>query len=97
MKVSLKLKTEVSAIQGQLKLTDGNIAKLEQSMAEKINQNCLELFQHWKDKGTDIFDIREKFERKYPKLAGRNIIENTELEMDVQVDIIGTTTLRDAD
>jgi hypothetical protein len=97
MHIILKLITDVSAIQGNLKLNDENIAKLEQSMSAKIRENCLELFQKWKDKETDIFDIQEKFERKYPKLADRNIIGSTVLDLKVQVDINGTTTLRDAD
>lgn len=97
MNILLKLSTDVSVIQGKLQLNEENIAKLEQSMSAKIRANCLALFQEWKDKGTDIFDIQEKFERKYPKLAGRNIIENTELDLKVLVDINGTTTLRNAE
>ncbi|WP_340022530.1 Ger(x)C family spore germination protein [Paenibacillus sp. FSL K6-1096] len=95
--IHLSLNTEVSAIQGKLELTDENIAELEASLAAKIRQNCLKLFQEWKDKGIDVFDISEKFERKYPQLAGQNIIRSTELNLEVQVDINGTTTLRDAE
>lgn len=97
MEIILKLNTDVSLIQGKLKLNEENIAKLEASMAAKIRADCLALFQEWKDRGTDIFDIQEKFDRKYPKLAGRNIIGSTELDLKVAVDINGTTTLRDAE
>jgi len=95
--ISLKLNTEVSSIQGKLALTDENIEKLEDSLAEKIEQNCQKLFQEWKEKKTDIFDIQEKFERKYPAEKERNIIEDTELEMKVNVEIKGTTTVRNAE
>lgn len=95
--IKLKLNTEISAVQGKLKLTNDNIEKLQDSMAEKIKQNCTKLFQEWKDKKTDIFDIQEKFERKYPAEKNRNIIENSELQLEVVVDISGTTTVKDAE
>lgn len=97
LSITLKLNTEVSSIQGKLALNRENIAKLEQSLAEKIQTNTLKIFGEWKDKGKDIFDIQEKFERQYPELTGRNIIESTELALTVKVDIKGTTTLLNAE
>ncbi|WP_379133880.1 Ger(x)C family spore germination protein [Paenibacillus sp. sgz500958] len=95
--ITLKLNTDLSAVQGRLKLNEENIKKLERSLAEKVEDNCLELFQEWKDKKTDIFDIQEKFERKYPRVHNDNIIEDTDLEMNVEMEISGTTTVRDAE
>ncbi|WP_410511921.1 Ger(x)C family spore germination protein [Paenibacillus sp. BR2-3] len=95
--IKLRLNTVISSIQGELELTKANIGKLQDSMAETIEENCLKLFQEWKDKKIDVFDIQEKFDRKYPSEAGRNIIEDSKLRMDVQVEINGTSSVRDAE
>ena len=95
--LTLKLDTDISAVQGKVALTDDNINKIKASMIEKIEQNCLKLFQEWKDKKMDIFDIQEEFERKYPSDKRENIIENAELQMDIRLDISGTTTIKNAE
>ncbi|QWU15550.1 Ger(x)C family spore germination protein [Paenibacillus sophorae] len=94
--VKIKLNTDISAVQGKLKLTDETIAKMEESMEEKLERNCQKMFREWKDRKIDIFDVQEKFERKYPADRRKNIIENTELEVDFKVNIIGTSAVRDA-
>lgn len=90
------LKTNITAVQGKLKLTDDNIKKMEIDMADKIKGECMALFDEWKEKKTDIFDIQEEFERKYPSYKNLNIIEDTELQLDVKVIITGTVTVKDA-
>ncbi|AKG36399.1 hypothetical protein VK70_19140 [Paenibacillus durus ATCC 35681] len=96
LKVKVKLSTEISAIQGRLELTDEAIAKMEETMEEKLERNCQKMFQEWKNKKVDIFEVQEKFERKYPADKRKNIIENTELQIDFKVNITGTSAVRDA-
>ncbi|AIQ14529.1 hypothetical protein PDUR_23525 [Paenibacillus durus] len=96
LKVKLKLSTDISAVQGKLELTDDTIAKMEETMEEKLERNCQKMFREWKDKKIDIFGVQEKFERKYPSDNRKNIIENTELEVDFKVNITGTSAVRDA-
>jgi spore germination protein KC len=95
--IKLKLDCSITAIQGRLQLTEENLEKLEESMAEKIKQNCSSMFKEWKDKKTDIFDIQEKFNRKYPSRKISNVIEHSNLRMDVKVNIKETTSVRDAE
>ncbi len=92
-----KLNTTLSSIQGDLQLTKENIQKIQDAMAEKIRQKCMTLFEEWKGKKIDIFDIQEEFERKYPAYAGTNIIENTELQLTIQVKISGSSVVWNAE
>lgn len=88
-----KLDTNLSSVQGKLQLTKENIQKLQDAMAEKIRQKCMALFEEWKGKKTDIFDIQEEFERKYPSCKGINIIESAELLLTVRVKISGSQAI----
>jgi hypothetical protein len=65
-------------------------------METKIRNECLALFNEWKQKKTDVFDIQEEFEREYPGYKDKNIIENTELVLDIDVNITGSATIMDA-
>lgn len=97
MHIRLKMNTTISAVQGRLELNKDVISQMEQETEERIEQNCQKLFRRWKERKTDVFDIQEKFARKYPKEADRNIIEDTELDLQVQMNIVGTTTIMDAE
>ncbi|WP_232101609.1 Ger(x)C family spore germination protein [Paenibacillus sp. URB8-2] len=94
--IKIKLSTDISAVQGKLELTGETVAKMEETMEEKLERNCQKMFQEWKDKKIDIFGVQEKFERKYPSDDRKNILENTELQIDFEVKINGTSAVRDA-
>ncbi len=51
------------------------------------------LFEKWKTKGVDIFDIKRQFDRIYPnvELNTDNIIDISELELDIDVTLEGST------
>ncbi|SES95589.1 Ger(x)C family spore germination protein [Paenibacillus sp. NFR01] len=97
MHIRIKMNTTISAVQGRLEMNKDVISQMEKETEERIEQNCQKLFERWKERKTDVFDIQEKFARKYPKEADRNIIEDTELDLQVQMNIVGTTTIMDAE
>lgn len=60
--------------------------------AEKnIKDACNNVFEKYKFKKLDIFDIGEDFQRKYPKSNIDNPIEQSQLQLDVNVDLEGSS------
>jgi Ger(x)C family germination protein len=88
----INIKAILAEAQGSFDLTEINLTALEKGASEKVQFHCMELFNEYKDKGLDIFDIQEEFERKYPDAKNDNVITITELEIQTDVDIEGTTT-----
>ena len=70
-----------------------NLTKIKENIEKKLGEEINILFDKWKEKGIDIFEVKRVFERTYPttKLDVDNILEITELELEVKVEIEGST------
>jgi spore germination protein KC len=82
----------LSEVQGPLSVDDESLNKIGGEIRRQIADNCMTLFEEYKQKGIDIFGIQEAFDREYPQYRGRDIIADTDLTMDIIVSIQGTTT-----
>lgn len=63
----------------------------------KVKEKVLHLFDMWKEKGTDIFMTSNKFKSEYPKekLDVKDIIEITDLKVNVNITMEGSTDVLD--
>lgn len=91
-KMRLDVQTSIEEIIGQMAPTDEMLEKLRQELSDKIDENCMQLFHDYKEKGIDVFDIQEEFDRRYPSYKDYTIITSTDLEVEANVTIHGTTT-----
>ena len=90
LKKKIKVKVDFAETQKSIIFTKENITKIQAKSEENIVKACNDLFQEYKDKGMDIFDITQQFYAKYPKVKLDNIIDKTELKVEVEVDIMNT-------
>lgn len=87
---TIKVKVDFGEAQKSITLTKENITKIEEKSEENIVKACNMLFEKYKGMGIDIFDIGEEFYRKYPHEKMEDIINNTVLKVDVEVQIMNT-------
>lgn len=92
------IKTKVTLIDAQkfLTLSNDDIRKqIEKDAEEKISKDCIELFEKFKEKGIDIYNVQREFEMKYPHEKVENVLEITKAETNVDVHIEGSNDTTD--
>ncbi|MBZ9689078.1 Ger(x)C family spore germination protein [Clostridium estertheticum] len=90
LKKKIKVKVDFGEAQKCITLTKENIKKIQEKSENNIVKACNNVFQKYKDMSIDIFDITEEFYEKYPKIKIENIINKTELKVEVEVEIMNT-------
>ncbi|MCY6959729.1 Ger(x)C family spore germination protein [Clostridium brassicae] len=83
----ITVNTSLAEIQEKMLVNDKNLMELKGATEDNIKRACETIFNKYKDKGLDIFDIGEELKRRYPKANVENVIKETELILDVDVDI----------
>ncbi|MCH4199081.1 MAG: Ger(x)C family spore germination protein [Clostridium tyrobutyricum] len=87
----INLKATVAEAQNRINLNHDTIEKLEQEAEKNIKDACNDVFEKYKLKKLDIFNIGEDFQRKYPKSNIDNPIEQSQLQLDVNVNVEGSS------
>jgi len=78
-----------------LHLSKDSLRELQVSTENNIKKFCMDFFNEYKKKQLDIFDIEEEFHRKYPKEKVNNIMEISDLDLQVNVKIDDTLDIFD--
>ncbi|MBU3113621.1 Ger(x)C family spore germination protein [Clostridium lacusfryxellense] len=87
LKKKIKVKVYFAEAQKSIVLTNETIRKMEAVAEDNIEKACQLLFEKFKSMKIDIFQIKEKFYQKYPKIEIQDIISKTELKVEVDVEI----------
>lgn len=87
----ITVNTSLAEIQEKMLVNDKNLMELKSTTEDNIKRACETIFNKYKEKGLDIFDIGEELRRRYPKANVENVIKATELEVDVNVDITASS------
>ncbi|GAA0176739.1 Ger(x)C family spore germination protein [Clostridium sediminicola] len=83
----IKVNTALGEVQGKFDTNESNINNIREMTEKNIEKACRDVFDSYKEKGIDIFDITEEFERKYPHDKVEDVIKITELNLDVNVNV----------
>lgn len=94
LKKKIKVKTSIAGAQIGLSFDKKTIKKIEQTAEVNITKACNLVYNDYKKKNVDIFAIGLSYERLFNKPEPKNIISNTDLEMDVKVDIEGSSNIK---
>lgn len=94
LKKIIKVKVDFGEAQKKITITKENIIKIQEKASSNIEKACNNVFQKYKGMSLDIFDIREAFYAKYPKEKVEDIINVTELELEVEVEIMNTGDIK---
>ncbi|WP_298845838.1 Ger(x)C family spore germination C-terminal domain-containing protein, partial [uncultured Clostridium sp.] len=88
LKKKITVNVDFGEAQNKFTFTKKNVNEIQEKSEQNIVKACNALFQTYKDKGIDTFDITEQFNEKYPNITIPNIIKKTELKVDVEVQIM---------
>jgi len=88
LKKKIKVKVDFGEAQKEILFTKENITKIQEKSEKNIADACNLLFSKYKDRGMDIFDVTEQFNAKYPNKKSDNLINKTELKVEVEVEIM---------
>ena len=94
LKKKIKVMVDFGEAQKSINLTQANVKKIQQQAGENILEACNTLFSKYKIMGVDIFNIKDKFYENYPSVKINDIIKKTKLEVNVEVEIKNTGTIR---
>lgn len=84
---NIKVNTAIAEVQKEFFIEEESIKKVEKRAEKNIKKYTNELFDEYKDKGIDIFDIQEEVFRKYPDEEIKNVMKITKLTLNVDVKI----------
>lgn len=84
---NIKVKTVIAEVQEGLNITKQSLNEIKEVAQDNIKKACYQIFEEYKEKDIDIFDITEELERKYPKAEIGDVIGKTDLFVDVKVEI----------
>jgi Ger(x)C family germination protein len=95
LKKKIFVKTNIEEIEKQAKLTDDLLEKLTNKSEDNIKKACIRVFEKYKERELDIFQVKEAFERKYPKVKVEDPLKITELEVEVIENLEGSPDIQD--
>lgn len=84
---NIRVNTAIGEVQKGLNINKKSLKAIKELSESNIRKACYQLFDEYKEKGIDIFDIQEEFLRKYRYEKGENIIKQTNLSINVEVEI----------
>lgn len=91
VKKTINTKASISEIQKSFYLTKENLGRVEKKAESNIYKECMRIFENYKQKDLDIFEITDEFQRRYPREKVEDVISNSDLELEVHVTIEGSS------
>lgn len=82
---------------GKIRLTNKNVKEIEKNASSRLKNECEMVFLVNKEKGIDVLNVQEKFYRHYPKYSNTNILNSTNLLVNVNVIVDLSTDPKDFD
>lgn len=95
LKKMIKTKATLGEVQNKLNFTKENLEKIQKTAEQNIMRACNQVFNKYKNQGIDIFDVENSFYRKYPYITFPDIIKRTYLDVEVEVEIEGSSDTMD--
>ncbi|WP_446898567.1 Ger(x)C family spore germination protein [Clostridium sp. LBM24168] len=92
VKKIITVRAAIAETEDHFHMDDITMTKLKQEAEKNIKDSCNSVFEKYKMKKLDIFNIQQYFERKYPKVKLQNPLEQSSLQLDINVNIEGPPT-----
>ncbi len=93
---NLEMKVSVAEIQGRLIVDNELLKYIKDVKEEEIESYLKDIFNKYKEKQIDVFEIERLLDIYYPKAAVYNPIANTDLEVNVNLIVEGTGLVKDS-
>lgn len=95
VKKTIYTKTSIGEAQQKFIFNKEMIEKLEKNAESNIKIACNRIFEEYKNKNLDIFNISDDFSRKYPKEKVDDVLSQSQLEVEVHVYVEGSSDTTD--
>jgi spore germination protein KC len=89
---TINVRVALGESQDSLILTEENIEMIKKNAEDNIKKYTKDLFNDYKKMEIDIFEVEEELYRKYPRIKLQNPIKETNLEVNVNVRLEGSST-----
>ncbi len=90
----IEIEVAIGEVQGKLLLTQEVMDYIKYSKETYINGYCEFVFNKYKDKGLDIFNVGRMAEIHYPKEVIINPLSKTDIKVNTTIKIKGTGTIK---
>ena len=87
----IKVRTTLGEAQKSVSLTNEEIDKITKRAEKNIEVACKDVFNKYKNRDLDIFDVQKDFHKKYPKKDSKDIFKDTEIEVEAHVYLEGSS------
>lgn len=94
LKKKIHVNTSLSEVQAGLSFDKNTLKKISDTAEGNITKACNLVYNNYRKKNLDIFFLKLIYERIFNKPAPDNLISNTDLELDVKVDIEGSSDIK---
>lgn len=91
LKKIINVTTSFGEAQKSISITSDERDKIAKGAEKNIKTACTDVFNKYKNKNLDIFDVQRRFKIKYPKENPKDILKNTEIDVEVNVKIEGSS------
>lgn len=91
LKKIINVRTTFAETQKSITITGDEREEIARRSEKNIKLACTEVFNKYKNKNLDIFDVQREFKKKYPKENVDDILRNTEIDLEVNVEIEGSS------
>lgn len=93
---TMKIRASIGDIQGKMVVSEENIKKLQENAENNIKKYGSMLFEEFKGKDLDIFNVERELEMKYPNVKIDTPLKKAELKIYPEVVIEGSSTIHNA-
>lgn len=94
-KRTIKIRVSIQEVQESISLTNEVRKQIAKDTEERIKKDCQDLFNKYKEKGIDIFNIQRDFEIKYPSEKIEDVLDKTDMNVEVKINIEGSQNTTD--
>jgi spore germination protein KC len=88
---NITTKVSIGEVQSGLIITRDNLSKIKKNAEDNIEKYSTRIFNDYKYKGVDIFEVEQELYRHYPKVKMEEPIKESNLEIKVEVKIEGSS------
>lgn len=92
----VEIRLSIAEAQGRLLVDKSVLDYIKVNKEEELEGYLRNIFNKYKEKKLDVFDVDRLLEIKYPRAVVENIMENTDLDVNVKVTIDGTGIVKDS-
>lgn len=93
---NLDIRVSIGEIQGKLKINNEVLKTIKNIQEEKIKNYLENLFNDYKKENIDLIGVNRLIEEKYPNKIIENSLENTNLNVKVNIIVDGSSLVKDS-